>query len=116
MIQTSMMLIIKLLVNTIAIFLTAQILPGVELQNLTTALIVALVLSGINIFIKPIVMIFTLPISVITLGLFTFVINGLFILLASKIVDGFKVPNFWHAMLFALVLSIINSVLIWIVK
>jgi putative membrane protein len=114
--EASMIILIKLIVNAIAIFLTAQILPGVELANLTTALLVAIVLAGINMFIKPIVLIFTLPINVITLGLFTFVINGLFILLASNIVDGFNVPNFWHAILFALVLSIVNSFLVWIVK
>lgn len=111
-----MMLIIKLLVNALAIFLTAQILPGVNVADLKTAFFVAVVLAAINMFIKPIVVIFTLPINVMTLGLFTFVINGLFILIASNIVDGFTVPNFWHAMLFALVLSIVNSILIWIVK
>ncbi|KXK10693.1 MAG: Membrane protein of unknown function [Microgenomates bacterium OLB23] len=111
-----MILIIKLLVNTLAVFLTAQILPGVAISDLKTALLVAIVLAGINMFIKPIIVIFTLPINVLTLGLFTFFINGFVILLASKIVDGFNVPNFWHAMLFALVLSFMNSVLVWIVK
>lgn len=111
-----MMLIIKLFVNALAIFLTAQILPGVHVADLKTALIVAIVLSIINMFIKPIVVILTLPINIVTLGLFTFVINGIFVLIASNIVDGFTVPNFWHAMLFALVLSLVNSVLIWIVK
>ncbi len=112
----SMILLIKLLVSAVAIFITAQILPGVHVSDLKTALLVAVVLGIINMFVKPIVVILTLPINVITLGLFTFVINGIFILVASNIVDGFNVPNFWQAMLFALVLSFVNSILVWIVK
>jgi putative membrane protein len=75
----SMILLIKLLVSAVAIFITAQILPGVNVSDLKTALLVAVVLGIINMFVKPIVVILTLPINVITLGLFTFVINGIFI-------------------------------------
>lgn len=109
-------MLIKLFVSALAIFITAQLLPGVHVSDLQTSLLVAVVLAAINMFVKPIVVILTLPINVLTLGLFTFVINGFTILLASNIVNGFNVPNFWHAMLFALVLSLVNSMLIWIVK
>src|SRR3989344_6919856 len=111
-----MMLVIKLLVNTLAIFIAANLLPGVKVNDLATAFLVAIVLAGINTFIKPIIMLFALPINLLTLGLFSFVINGVIILIASYIVDGFAVPDFWHALLFGFVLSMVSSVLIWLVK
>lgn len=104
-------LVINFIINGIAIFITARILPGIQLDDLGTALIVAIVLGLINTFIKPILIILTLPINLMTLGLFTFVVNALLILLVSNIVPGFSVSSFWTALLFSIVLSIVSGIL-----
>lgn len=102
-------IIIALLLNSLAVFVTAYILPGIHLRDFWTALVVAVVLGVINTFIRPIILILTLPINILTLGLFTFVILGGIILLVSSIVPGFQVDGFWWALAFALLLSLINS-------
>lgn len=104
-------IIISLILNTVAVFVTASILPGIRLDGWTTALLVAVVLGVINAFIRPILLILTLPINILTLGLFTFVIMGLLVLLASAIVPGFYVSGFWWAVAFAIILAVINSFL-----
>jgi putative membrane protein len=97
-----------------AVIVSAYVLPGVTLSGFWAALLAALVLGLINVFIKPLLIIFTLPINILTLGLFTLVINALVIMMASGITPGFKVDGFWNALLFSIVLSIvlylINSV------
>lgn len=103
--------LIRLLVTALAAMVTAYILPGVTIPDFTTALILALVLSILNLLVKPILVILTLPVTVITLGLFLFVINAVIILLATKIVKGFTVDNFFWALLFSIVLTIINSIM-----
>ncbi|MCX6792592.1 MAG: phage holin family protein [Candidatus Falkowbacteria bacterium] len=103
-----MNLIIRWLLATIAIIITSYILPGVVLSGFWTAVLVALVIGIINAVIKPILLILTLPINILSLGLFTLVINALLILLSSKIVDGFSVASFWTALLFSIILSIIS--------
>lgn len=104
-----MAIIIALILNTLAVFVAAYILPGVQLQNWTTAFVVAIILGLINAFIRPIIFLLTLPINILTLGLFTFVILGGIVMLVSAIVPGFQVDSFWWALGFALVLAIINS-------
>lgn len=89
--------------------LTAYLLPGVDVTDFWTALIVALVLSIANIIVKPILIVLTIPITVLTLGLFLLVINALIILMTDYLVDGFIVDGFWWALLFSLILSIFNS-------
>lgn len=111
-----MILLIKLIINALAIFITARIIPDVELEDLTSAVIVAVVLGLINAFIKPILLFLTLPINFLTLGLFTFVINALLVLLASYIVPGFNIPSFFTALIFSIVLSIVSAILTWIAK
>lgn len=106
-----MNIIINWLVSALAILVAAYILPGVQVSSFTTALVVAVVLGIINAFLKPILLILTLPINILTLGLFTFVINALIIILTSDLVPGFKVQGFWWALIFSIVLSIINSFL-----
>jgi putative membrane protein len=108
--------IIHWLLSALAIALTAFILPGVSVSGLWTALIITVVLGLINIIIRPVLFILTLPINILTLGLFTFVINALLILLASKIVPGFQVTGFFPALFFAIVLSIVNPILHSITK
>jgi putative membrane protein len=103
--------LINWMVSGMAIVITAYLLPGVHLSGLFAALVTALVLGFINAFIKPFLTLFTLPLTVLTLGLFALVINALLIILTSKIVPGFQVQGFWWAMAFSLVLAVVNFVL-----
>lgn len=103
-----MNLIIRWLLATVAIVFTSYLLPGVMLKGFWTAVILALVLGLINMVIKPILLILTLPINLLTLGLFTLIINALMIMLAAKIVDGFSVASFWTALFFSVILSIVS--------
>lgn len=104
-------LILNLLVSGLAVFITAQFLPGVSVDSFIIAILTAIVLGLINMFIKPIINILTLPINLLTLGLFSFVVNALMILLVSHFVTGFHVNGFIAALLFSIVLSLVNSVL-----
>lgn len=106
-----MNLVIKIIISSLAVFLTAYLLPGVEVVSYVTAIWVAIVLALLNGFLKPILIILTIPATVITLGLFLLVINAAIILLADKFVDGFFVDGFWWALLFSLVLSVITSLM-----
>ena len=101
--------ILRLLISGIIAYVLAKILSGVHISNITTAIIFALVLACLNAIIKPILVLLTLPITVVTLGLFLFVINALIILLADKLLDGIKVDGFWWALLFSIILSIFSS-------
>lgn len=104
-----MRLFIQWAISAIAIGIAAYVLPGVTV-TISGAVILAVVLAALNLLIRPVLFILTLPITILTLGLFSLVINALLILLAAFIVDGFSVDGFWWAMLFAVVLAIINWV------
>jgi putative membrane protein len=106
-----MYMILSLLISTLAILVTTYILPGVHVSGFFTALVVAIVLGIVNTFILPLLLLITLPINILTLGLFTLVIIGLLVMLVAAIVPGFTVDSFWWAILFAVVLWIINSFL-----
>lgn len=106
-----MNLILRLLLNAVAVFALANILTGVDVDDYVSAIIVALVLSVLNLFVKPLLVIFTLPVTILTLGLFLLVINGLIIMLADKFIEGFSVDNIWWAILFSILLSILQSLL-----
>lgn len=103
-----MRFIVNLLIGGLAVFISAYIIPGVTVDSFVTAVLVGIVLGIINALVKPIFVFFTLPLTVVTLGLFLFVINSLMILLASAIVPGFKVNGFWTALVFSLVLSVVS--------
>lgn len=103
-----MFLIIRLLVNSIAVFVASYITPGVEVKSFVISVIVAIILGVLNAFLKPILILLTLPITILTLGLFTLVINTLIVLLASAIVPGFRVSGFVTALIFSLVLSLVS--------
>ena len=94
---------------TLGVIIAAYLVPGVTV-TLWGAIIAAVVLGALNLFIRPILVILTLPITIITLGLFSLVINALLVLLAALIVPGFSVAGFWTALVFAFVLAIINWV------
>ncbi|WP_179375122.1 phage holin family protein [Winogradskyella wichelsiae] len=106
-----MNLIIRLLLNALAVFILANILSGVNVDGYLGAIIVALVISILNLLVKPILVILTLPATIFTLGLFLLVINAIIILLADKLIDGFSVSSFWTALLFSILLSILQSLL-----
>jgi len=106
-----MNLIIRLLVSAAVAFILAQILPGVHVDGYGTAIWFAVVLALLNVFLKPILIIFTLPLTLITFGLFLFVINTIIVLLASDWVKGFRIDNFGWGLLFSLLLTIITSLL-----
>lgn len=101
--------IISILLSTLAVIVTAYILPGVHVSNFLSALVAAVVLGIVNGFLLPLLLIITLPINILTLGLFTIVIIGLLVMLVSAIVPGFTVDGFWWAVLFGIVLAIVNG-------
>jgi len=105
-----MKLLLRLLVTAALVLLIAHFLPGVHVASFTTAIIVAVVLGLLNLFIKPILVILTLPVTVITLGLFLLVINAIIILLCTYIVGGFAVDSFLTALFFSIILSILQSI------
>lgn len=111
-----MNIIINWIISGLAILITAYLLPGVHVVDFITALMVALVLGIVNAFIKPILIILTLPINILTLGLFTFVINAFLVILTMNLVKGFQVDGFLWALLFSLVLSVISTILRGLVK
>ncbi len=105
-----MKLILRLLVTAALVLLIANFLPGVYVASFGTAVIVAVVLGLLNLFIKPILVVLTLPVTVITLGLFLLVINAIIIIFCTYIVGGFKVESFWTALFFSIILSILQSI------
>jgi len=111
-----MNLIIRLLLTAVAVIVLAEILPGVHVVGFTGAVIVAVVLAVLDAFLKPILTFLTFPVTVITLGLFLLVINALIIMLADSLLDSFKVDGFWTALLFSVLLSILQSILFSLLK
>lgn len=106
-----MKMLVNLFVSSLAVFITGYLLPGVKLESFTTAIVVAVVLGIVNAIVKPILVLFTLPLTLLTLGLFQFVINGLLILFVDAVVPGFSVINFGWALLFSLLISLVSSFL-----
>jgi putative membrane protein len=106
-----MNLLIRLLLSAVGILIAAMLLKsGVHVENYGTAFIAAAVLALLNATIRPLLIILTIPVTIFTLGLFLLVINALMVMLASSIIDGFYVDNFWYALFFGLIVSVINSI------
>ncbi|MBO6623125.1 MAG: phage holin family protein [Balneola sp.] len=99
------------LLNSVAVFATAKILPGVEIKNFWSAIVVAALLAIVNTFLTPILQFIALPVSILTLGLFALVINTLMIMLVDALVEGFKIKNFWWALVFGIVMSLVSGIL-----
>ena len=104
-----MKIIIKILVLTVAVMLSEWLLPGVEISDWETGIWVAVLIAVFNAILRPIMIFLTLPATLITFGLFLFVINAVIILMVDHFIDGFTVKNFWWALLFSIVLTFINS-------
>ena len=101
-------LLVNLLINGLAVYITAHVLPGVYVESFLTAVIVSVVLGVVNTFLKPVLFLLTLPATILTLGLFTFVINALMVYLVATFVPGFHVNGFWAALMFSVVLSLVS--------
>jgi len=106
-----MKLILTWLINAVAVYATAYFLDTIYIQNFGSALIVALVLGLINTLLKPILVFFSMPFIVVTLGLFLLIINGAMLYLASYFVDGFAVAGFWAALFGSIIISLISWIL-----
>jgi len=106
-----MNLIIKILISSIAVMITARLLPGVTIDTYTTALLTAIVLGLLNNVLKPLLILFTIPVTIVTMGLFLLVINASIIMMASHLLNGFRVEGFFAALFFSIILSLITGLL-----
>lgn len=106
-----MQIILSLILNALALIVTAYIVPGFQVAGFTTALLAAIVLGVVNTFIKPILQLITAPLTIVTFGLFAFVVNAVVLFLVSAVVPGFTVVGWIPAILGAIVLSIVSMVL-----
>jgi putative membrane protein len=105
-----MKLITKLLLTALVLLIVAEFIPGISVDGFYPALMAAIVLGLLNLIVRPILFILTLPITVLTLGLFMFVINALLFWFAATFIDGFSVSTFWHALLGSLIVSAASAV------
>jgi putative membrane protein len=111
-----MKLILRILLSALAVVVLANILPNVSVDSYVTAIIVAVVLSLLNFIVKPILVLLTLPVTILTFGLFLLIVNAIIILLADELIAGFTVGNIWWALLFSLLLSFLQSILFSLLK
>lgn len=109
-------IIIRCILNAVALLITAGLIEGMEISGVFSALVAAIVLGVVNAVIRPVILVLTLPINLITLGLFTIIINGLMLKIVSGVVVGFHLQGFWAATVGALVLSILSGLLSALVK
>ena len=103
--------LLRIIITAVVAFALSSVLRGIHIDTFWTAIVLSLVLAVLNALLKPILIILTLPITVVTLGFFLFVINAVIVLLASDFVHGFVVDSFWWALLFSLLLSLLTSML-----
>lgn len=111
-----MKIFIKLLLTAIIVFALSQLLTGISVSNYVTAICVALTISLLNMFVRPLLVFFTLPATIVTLGLFLFVINACIILLVGKLITGFAVSGFFTALIFSVLLSFFRTLLFSLLK
>lgn len=107
--------ILRILLTAVAVYLLPKVLSGVTLDKFSTAVLVAIVLALLQFLVQPLLIFFTLPITLLTMGLFLFIINAIIILMTAYLVSGFDVVNIWWALLFSILLSILQSALYQIV-
>lgn len=106
-----MALIIRWFINALSLYIVSRIVTGVQLTDFGSALVAVIIIGLVNTFIKPILVLLTLPVNILTLGLFTFVINAAMIMLASSLTPGFKVDGFISALLASILLTIVSTLL-----
>lgn len=108
--------LVKIIISSLAVMVASYLLPGIHVEDYIAALWVAFALSILNGFLKPLLVIFTIPVTILSLGLFLLVINASIILIADYFLSGFMVDGFWWALLFSLLLSVVTSILEWPTK
>lgn len=111
-----MQILVALVLNAVALVATTYIVPGFQVANFTTALLAAIVLGVVNTFIKPVLSFLTAPLSVVTLGLFAFVVNAVVLFIVAAVVPGVKINGWVPAILGAIVLSVVATVLSSLLK
>ncbi|HXN05764.1 MAG TPA: phage holin family protein [Nitrospiria bacterium] len=111
-----MKIFLRWLINAVGILFASRLIEGIHIDNVTTALVAAGLIGIINLLIRPFIIILTLPINILTLGLFTFVINGSIFYLIGNTVKGMAVDNFWAALLGAFLVSLINGIAHLLIK
>jgi putative membrane protein len=99
----------KMFITALFVVICSYVMPGIHVDGLFTAFVLAILLSFLNMFIKPLLIILTIPITLLTLGLFLLFINAILIFIAAALIDGFRVDNIWWALGFGIVLSFVNS-------
>ncbi|MFZ4413108.1 MAG: phage holin family protein [Bacteroidales bacterium] len=102
---------LKIIVTSLAVVITAYLLKGIHVPDFTTAVVIAIVITLLNIFLKPILILLTIPATIFSFGLFLLAINAFIILLASSLVPEFRVDSFWWAVAFSIILSIVSYLL-----
>ena len=102
---------LKVLISALAVFISAWFLSGVSVEPFTTAIVVAFVLAILNALLKPLLIVLTIPVTIMSLGLFVLVINAFIVQIAAYFVRGFEVANFWWALLFSIILSVVTWIL-----
>lgn len=108
--------ILKILLSAVAVVILAKLIPGITVDTYTTAIWVAFLIGILDAVLKPILVVLTIPITILTLGLFLFVINAGLILMANSWIDGFSVSGFWTALLFSILLSFLESILYKVIE
>lgn len=108
--------ILQIIALTLAMLAAGELIEGIVFADIKSALIAALLLALLNAFIRPLLVILTLPITVLTLGLFLLVINALLLIAVSWLVDGFFVVGFWNAFVGSIIISIVNGLILWLTK
>ena len=103
--------LLSLILSALAVLVSAYVVPGVSVNSFATSVVVALVLSVLNAFVRPILVILTLPINILTLGLFSIIINVIILAIAAAIIPGFRIEGFLPALVFIIILSLITTII-----
>jgi len=109
-------LFMRILINAIAVLVVAKVMPGIEISSALALFLTVIVLAVLNALLKPILIFVTIPVTVLTVGLFLFIINGVILYLTSIIVDGFMISSFFIAIIASILISIVASVINWLAK
>ncbi len=104
-------MILRIIITSVVAFALSYLLSGITMDSFWTAILLALVLAVLNAIVRPLLVLITLPVTILTMGLFLLVINALIVLIAEKILPGFVVQSFWWALLFGFLLSVLTSLL-----
>ena len=109
-------IIVRWVLNALALYIVATILPGIHLSDFGSALVAVVIIGLVNVLVKPILFLLTIPVTVITFGLFAFVLNALMLMLASALTPGFKIDGFGTALLGSILLSLVTTILYSLVQ